>query len=147
HRPGNQQGMCTGADGLSDHVALFRWRPRLRRSSPPHPPVMPKRRSAPPNVADQGWLRRLLGYCLRYRTVVLLSFGAALAGMAIAALTPLIERLVLDDVIVTHREPLAPWAVLLVVAGVARFGASFVRRYFGGKLALDVQHDLRTDVF
>ena len=35
----------------------------------------------------------------------------------------------------------------LVVLGLLRFGMSFLRRYLGGRLALDVQHDLRRQVF
>ncbi|MFC1409644.1 ABC transporter ATP-binding protein [Streptacidiphilus sp. N1-12] len=98
--------------------------------------------SAPP-----GWLRRLSAYCWRYRRNVLLSFGASLLGMGISALVPLIPRLIIDDVITTHTKPLAPWAIALILAAVAVFAATLVRRYWGGKLALDVQHDLRQDLF
>ena len=94
-----------------------------------------------------GWLRRLAGYCWRYRRNVLLAFGASIAGMAVTALVPLIPRLIIDDIIVTHSRPLAPWAALLIVAALAVYALTFVRRYYGGRLALDVQHDLRTDMF
>ncbi|HEY9474829.1 MAG TPA: ABC transporter ATP-binding protein [Mycobacteriales bacterium] len=103
-----------------------------------------------PDHADQsgsGWLRRLTSHCLRYRGTLLLAFGAALAGSGIAAVTPLMERLVIDQVILTRRQPLVLWTALLLLAGLLRFGAGFVRRYFAGRLALDVQHDLRTEVF
>ncbi|GAB2594248.1 ABC transporter ATP-binding protein [Streptomyces capparidis] len=95
----------------------------------------------------QGWLRRLSRHCWRYRRNVLLAFGASLAGMAVTALVPLIPKLIIDDVIVDGSRPLAPWAVLLVVAALAVYGLTYVRRYYGGRLALDVQHDLRTDMF
>ncbi|MCD0483357.1 ATP-binding cassette domain-containing protein [Streptacidiphilus sp. ASG 303] len=94
-----------------------------------------------------GWLRRLTGYCRPYRRNVLLSFGASLAGMAVTAVVPLITRLIIDDVVTAHTRPLTPWAALLVLAAVAVFGLTWVRRYYGGQLALDVQHDLRTDLF
>lgn len=94
-----------------------------------------------------GWLRRLTRYCWRYRRNVLLAFGASLAGMAVTALVPLVPRLIIDDVIVEHSRPLAPWAVLLVVAALAVYGLTYVRRFYGGRLALDVQHDLRTAMF
>src|SRR5665213_3025472 len=93
--------------------------------------------------AAQGWLRRLAGYCWHYRAAVFLAFGASLLGMAVSAGVPLIERLVVDQAVLKRTQPLIPWVLLLVGAGVARFGLSYVRRYVGGKLSLDVQHDLR----
>ncbi len=63
------------------------------------------------------------------------------------AAVPLVERRVVDEAVSPQSEPLLPWVLLLVAAGFARFGLSFVRRYVGGRLSLDVQHDLRTEVF
>ncbi|MFI9718145.1 ABC transporter ATP-binding protein [Streptomyces sp. NPDC052396] len=95
----------------------------------------------------QGWARRLAGYCWRYRGAVLLALGSSLLGMAVTALVPLIPKLIIDDVIGSHRRPLAPWAILLVVAALVVYGLTYVRRYYGGRLALDVQHDLRTEMY
>ncbi|WP_435649397.1 ABC transporter ATP-binding protein [Kitasatospora purpeofusca] len=94
-----------------------------------------------------GWLRRLLGYCWRSRRSVLLAFGASLLGMAVTALVPLVTKLIIDDVITAHSRPLAPWAVVLLLAAAVVFGCTQVRRYYGGQLAVDVQHDLRADLF
>ncbi|MFJ5234616.1 ABC transporter ATP-binding protein [Kitasatospora sp. NPDC088391] len=96
---------------------------------------------------EQSWLRRLGGYCWRYRRNLLLSFGSSLVGMAITTMVPLITKLIIDDVITTHRRPLAPWAALLLVAAAAVFLCTQIRRYYGGQLAVDVQHDLRADLF
>ncbi|WBB64646.1 ABC transporter ATP-binding protein [Streptomyces sp. WMMC500] len=106
------------------------------------PPGQTPSRSAP-----EGWARRLLRHCLRYRRNVLLSLGASLAGMGIMALVPLIPKLIIDDVIVSGDRPLAPWAALMVLAALAVYGLTYVRRYYGGRLALDVQHDLRTEMY
>ncbi|MGA5702351.1 ABC transporter ATP-binding protein [Peterkaempfera bronchialis] len=103
--------------------------------------------SAPQEPTAGGWLRRLVGYCRPYRRNVLLSFGASLAGMAVTAVVPLVTKLIIDDVVTDHTRSLAPWAVLLILAAVVVFGLTWVRRYYGGRLALDVQHDLRTDLF
>ncbi|SEL64699.1 ATP-binding cassette, subfamily B [Streptacidiphilus jiangxiensis] len=92
-------------------------------------------------------MRRLSGYAWRYRTNVLLSFGASLLGMAISALVPLIPRHIIDDVITTHSSSLAPWAIALIGAAVLVFLLTLVRRYWGGRLAMDVQHDMRQDLF
>lgn len=97
--------------------------------------------------AQDGWLRRLTRYCWRYRGSVLLALGASLAGMAVTALVPLVPKLIIDDVIVAHTRSLAPWAALLVLAAVAVYVLTYLRRYYGGRLALDVQHDMRTDMF
>ncbi|MFF8773302.1 ABC transporter ATP-binding protein [Kitasatospora sp. NPDC015120] len=95
----------------------------------------------------RGWLRRLLGYCWRSRRSVLLAFGASLLGMAVTALVPLVTKVIIDDVITAHTRPLAPWAVVLLLAAAVVFGCTQVRRYYGGQLAVDVQHDLRADLF
>ncbi|MBM9510442.1 ABC transporter ATP-binding protein [Actinacidiphila acididurans] len=96
---------------------------------------------------EQGWLRRLVGYSWRYKRSVLLAFGASLAGMAVTALVPLVPKLIIDDVIVRHDKPLAPWAAALVVAAVVVYALTYMRRFYGGRLALDVQHDLRNEMF
>ncbi|MFB6891018.1 ABC transporter ATP-binding protein [Kitasatospora sp. NPDC056327] len=89
----------------------------------------------------------MLGYCWRSRRSVLLAFGASLVGMAVTALVPLVTKVIIDDVITAHTRPLAPWAVVLLLAAAVVFGCTQVRRYYGGQLALDVQHDMRADLF
>ncbi|CCB74567.1 ABC transporter ATP-binding protein [Streptantibioticus cattleyicolor] len=100
-----------------------------------------------PAADGGGWLRRISADCWRYRRNVLLALGASLAGMAVTALVPLVPRLIIDDVIVRHSKPLAPWAGLLIVAALAVYLLTYLRRFYGGRLALDVQHDLRTAMF
>ena len=99
------------------------------------------------NDKQQGWLRRISADCWKYRRDVLLAFGASLGGMAVTALVPLMPRVIIDDVIVGHTKSLGPWAGLLIVAAVAVYGLTYLRRFYGGRLALDVQHDLRTEMF
>ncbi|MES4906338.1 MULTISPECIES: ABC transporter ATP-binding protein [unclassified Streptomyces] len=96
---------------------------------------------------QDGWARRLIRYCWRYRRDVTLALGASLGGMAVTALVPLVTKLIIDDVIVEHDRSLTPWATLLVVGALVVYGLTFIRRYYGGRLALDVQHDLRTEMF
>ena len=57
------------------------------------------------------------------------------------------QRRIIDDVIVTHRQSVWPLAGLLLVAAAVNFGGIYLRRYYGGRLSLDVQHDLRTELF
>ena len=96
---------------------------------------------------ERGWLRRLGTYVGRYRREVILAFGAALGGTLLATVTPLLERWIIDHAVVRQDASLAPALITLVIFGVARFGFGYVRRWWGGRLSLDVQYDLRNDVF
>ncbi|MFD6801206.1 ABC transporter ATP-binding protein [Streptomyces cyaneofuscatus] len=96
---------------------------------------------------QQGWGRRLTGYAWRYRRNVMLALGSSLAGMAVMALVPLITKVIIDDVVTDHTRSLALWTGLLIGAAVLVYIATYIRRYYGGRLALDVQHDLRTDMY
>ncbi|MQS36223.1 ABC transporter ATP-binding protein [Streptomyces katsurahamanus] len=96
---------------------------------------------------ESGWARRLSGYAWRYRRNVLLALGSSLAGMAVMALVPLITKVVIDDVIGDKTRSLAVWTGLLIAAAVVVYGLTYIRRYYGGRLALDVQHDLRTEMY
>ncbi len=73
--------------------------------------------------------------------------AGALAATAATAAIPLVQRQIIDNVIVTRRESIWPLAGLLVIAAVVNFGGIYLRRYRGGRLSLDVQHDLRTELF
>ncbi len=98
-------------------------------------------------AANEGWARRLSGYALRYRRNVVLALGSSLAGMAVMALVPLITKVVIDDVIVGRSRSLAVWTGLLLLSALFVYAFTYVRRYYGGRLALDVQHDLRTEMY
>ena len=105
--------------------------------------------SRPTGVASGGsrWIRRLLGYCWRHPTVTVLAAVSAVVGVGLGALTPLLVGVAVDDATRGSTEGMT-WIVAgLLALAVIRFGASFVRRWAGGRLSLDVQHDMRQDVF
>ena len=60
---------------------------------------------------------------------------------------PLIQRAIVDNLTSAAQPAIWPLAVALLVAAAANFGGLYVRRYRGGQLSLDVQHDLRTQLF
>jgi ATP-binding cassette subfamily B protein len=93
------------------------------------------------------WVRRIAGYCWRFKSQVLIAFGAGIVGQTVMVMLPLIQREIIDHVILQRTKPLLPWAVLLVAAAAAVFVLTYLRRFTGGKLAVDVQHALRNDVF
>ncbi|MFF3334733.1 ABC transporter ATP-binding protein [Streptomyces sp. NPDC002888] len=98
-------------------------------------------------AAQPGWARRLAGYAWRYPKDVVLALGSSLGGMAVMAVVPLVTKVIIDDVIGDHTRDMAPWAGALIAAAVLVYALTYVRRYYGGRLALDVQHDLRTEMF
>jgi len=94
-----------------------------------------------------GWLRRLWGYCWRHPVVTVLAGLAAVGGVGLGALTPLLTQVAVDDATAGSTENLG-WVIAgLVGLALIRFGSSFLRRWAGGRLSLDVQHDMRQDVF
>ncbi len=76
-----------------------------------------------------------------------IAVGASIVGQVAVALTPVIEKVIVDDTLVRDARPIAPLLTLLVVAGAFSFVMACVRRYLGGKVALDVSYDLRTAVY
>ena len=67
--------------------------------------------------------------------------------MAVMALVPLITKVIIDDVVSEHTRDMTTWAGLLVAAALVVYVLTYIRRYYGGRLALDVQHDLRTEMY
>jgi ABC-type multidrug transport system fused ATPase/permease subunit len=94
-----------------------------------------------------GWIRRLSGYCWRWRRAVLLGLVGSLGVTGIAVLTPLVVRHVVDEVILAERQSLAPWLGLLVLAGLGRAGFAFLRRWYAGQFQYGLERDLRMDLF
>ena len=94
-----------------------------------------------------GWIRRLWPYLMAHRADVVTAFGVAVLGLTVSAFTPVIQKVIIDDVILERRRPLAPWLALLVAAGVFRFAVAHVRRFVGGRVAFSVQFDLRNAIY
>jgi ATP-binding cassette subfamily B protein len=106
--------------------------------------------SRPKDTQDSNpdaWLRRLARYCWRHKRSMLLSLAGALAATLATAAIPLILGLIVDDTILTHDAPVWAGALVLIGAGLVNFAGVYTRRFEGGKLSLDVQHDMRTESF
>ncbi|WP_461144218.1 ABC transporter ATP-binding protein [Salinifilum aidingensis] len=102
---------------------------------------------ASPRRAAGGWIRRLSAACWRHPAALVLALGAAGTAVGLEALVPLLTKRAVDEAVRGSTGSL-PWIVgALLGLGLFRFGAAFVRRYSAGRLALDVQHDLRRAVF
>jgi ATP-binding cassette subfamily B protein len=94
-----------------------------------------------------GWIRRLATACWRHPKLAVAALLASGIGVGMEAITPLLTRLAVDDA-VAHTTARLGWLVAaLVGAALLQCATAFVRRYLGGRLSLDVQHDLRNAVF
>ncbi|MGE5131359.1 MAG: ABC transporter ATP-binding protein [Gemmatimonadota bacterium] len=78
---------------------------------------------------------------------MVLAFGGALLVTVVAVVIPLIQRAIVDNLTGTGRHVIWPLALGLIAAAAVNFGGLYLRRYRGGRLSLDVQHDLRTELF
>jgi ATP-binding cassette, subfamily B, bacterial len=94
-----------------------------------------------------GWLRRLAGYSWRHPYLEIMALGGSVLATLAQVSIPLIMSWIVDDAIVTRREPIWLGASLLILAGLLSFAGVYTRRYRGGQLSLDVQHDMRTELF
>ncbi|TCO65759.1 ATP-binding cassette subfamily B protein [Actinocrispum wychmicini] len=78
---------------------------------------------------------------------MLLSVLASVVGVGFQAVGPLLVKVAVDDAVGGRTNGLVGLVVVLVTLELLTFGSAFLRRYLGGRLAIDVQHDLRQRVF
>ena len=110
-------------------------------------PSGPERDGTTGRDARSSWLRRLTRACLRYPRNVTLALGGTLVVSLVGITIPLIQRAIVDDLTSPSQPAIWPLAVALLAAAGANFGGLYLRRYRAGQLSLDVQHDLRTQLF
>jgi ATP-binding cassette, subfamily B, bacterial len=96
-----------------------------------------------PQAPRVRWVRRLFGYMVLHRRDLVLAVTAAALSSVCLTIVPLVERQIVDGVIVSHTSSLWPWLTLLVALSLFAFGFQYVRRYRSGRMALGVQYDLR----
>ena len=57
-----------------------------------------------PPSHEARWLRRLAGYCWRFKRDVIIALTGALIYTVATLVIPLLQRNIIDNVIVTHKE-------------------------------------------
>ena len=77
----------------------------------------------------------------------MLALGASITAVGLEAAVPLLTKVAVDDAVAQETGRLWPIVAGMLALGAFAFAAAFVRRYSAGRLALDVQHDLRRAVF
>ena len=100
-----------------------------------------------PDSPTPGWIRRLVRASMRHRRVAITALVASGLGVSLDAIGPLLTRSAVDEAVAGSTATLLPIVVAILGLALVRFVAAFLRRYQGGRLALDVQHDLRRQVF
>jgi ATP-binding cassette subfamily B protein len=75
-----------------------------------------------------------------------MALGGSLVATLVQAAIPLIMAWIVDNTIIVNSHPIWLGASLLIAAGLLSFGGVYTRRYTGGQLSLDVQHQLRTEL-
>ncbi|GAA1962325.1 ABC transporter ATP-binding protein [Amycolatopsis minnesotensis] len=113
------------------------------------PPLAPPAQSSETSAAPPGpgWIRRLSAACWRHPALVVLAFTASIVGVGLQAAGPLLVKVALDDAVAGATGRLGVLITALLGLHLLTFASAFARRYVGGRLALDVQHDLRQTVF
>ena len=118
------------------------------------PATAPDAAAADSAASSPGWLRRLLGYCLRHRADLIGAFGSSLIGAVVSVAVPLVIKHVIDIVTGEAGLPrgaahpsITGWVLVLLAAAALQYGLTFYRRYAAGRLSLGVQYDLRADIF
>ncbi len=95
---------------------------------------------------EQGWIRGPSELIGRRRPALTAAMVLAAVAQAVFAFTPLIQRDIVDDAILSDRARLAPLLALLVAAGLVTYLLGVARRSLGGRAAVDVQHDIQVAV-
>ncbi|MRH91129.1 ATP-binding cassette domain-containing protein [Nocardia sp. SYP-A9097] len=93
-----------------------------------------------------GWLRRLWERCREHPWLLAAISLAVVLGATVEVTGPLLAKRALDGATAGNTRIITAMAGLLALLAVGRFLASFGRRMAAGKLALDVQHELRVDL-
>jgi ATP-binding cassette, subfamily B, bacterial len=84
---------------------------------------------------------------MRHRGVAVTALTASALGVSLDAVGPLLTRSAVDEAVAGSTATLVPIVGAILALALVRFAAAFLRRFMGGRLALDVQHDLRRQVF
>ncbi|MFF3275655.1 ABC transporter ATP-binding protein [Streptomyces chrestomyceticus] len=99
------------------------------------------------STTSPGWLRRLGAACRHHPRLLLAVAVSSVFGTGLEAVGPLLARLGVDDAVAGRTGRIGWLAAAMAGLALVQFGAEFTRRYAAGKLALGVQHRLRTQVF
>ena len=94
-----------------------------------------------------GWLKRMSPLWWAHRRVVAIALIASVISSATLAVTPLLQKVVIDSAILHHTYRLAPLLELMGGVFALQFLFSGIRRFSAGRVSWDIDYDLRNTVF
>ncbi len=92
---------------------------------------------------EPTWFRRIVRDLRPHRRLVLLAMGGALLGALTAILVPVIVRDVVDRALDRGTAHVTAGVAALMVLAILRGVATWMRRWFGGRVAIEAETDLR----
>lgn len=97
------------------------------------------------DVVPEGptWFRRLVGDLQPHRRLVFLAMAGAVLGAATAIAVPIVVRDVVDRAITRGTSRVFFDIALLLMLASIRGVATWMRRWFGGRVAIEAETDLR----
>ncbi len=79
--------------------------------------------------------------------MVAIALVASIVSSATLAVTPLLQKVVIDDAILSHRHAIGPLLAIMGGVFVLQFAFSGLRRFTAGRVSWDIDYDLRNAVF
>ncbi|MCZ0912520.1 ABC transporter ATP-binding protein [Gordonia amicalis] len=109
----------------------------------PGPFAPPATGSTP--TTSPGWIRKLVGETWRYRRIVVVTLTVTMIAVAVDVVMPLLAKGAVDRATGVIDDDLALSTIItgLVVLALVRYVCHFGRRVFAGRLAINVQNNLR----
>ena len=109
----------------------------------PEPTAPPATGGTP--TTSPGWIRKLLGEAWRYRRIVIVTLTVTMIAVGVDVVMPLLAKGAIDRATGVIDDDLALSTIItgLVVLAFVRYACHFGRRVFAGRLAVNVQNNLR----
>ena len=101
----------------------------------------------PAGAQAGGWLRRLWPIFAAHRRLILIAIVSAVLAILSQTMIPLVQASIIDGPILGHADDLGPLLGVMCVLIVVLFVFGQIRRYAGGRIAWDVDYDMRNAVF
>jgi len=94
-----------------------------------------------------SWLRRAMPIVKAHRVMLAASLLGSFVGLVIQVQIPDVIKQAIDESLVERRRALGHFVILVMVLGVAKWGATYVGRLYLFKTAYRLEYDLRNIVY